>query len=218
MWFLAAAALAAPSLLLDVGGMDDDCCAQKVAVALEALPFIGTVAVSQAQGKACATLTGAVDEAALRARVVAAGYTVSALTPVESCPAGLVPARKDPWDGVTGLDAVVISRGEAVDLAAHAAPGKFTIYDFGAPWCAPCFTAADTLQTYLGGHADVGVRVVFLEQADALASFELPAAKQHLQFAAALPWFVVEDARGRSVYKGTDVAAAIAAIDKRRAK
>lgn len=218
MWFLLPVALAAPAVLLDVGGMGDECCAQNVSAALQAMPFVRSVAVSPADGKACATLKAALDEAALRAGIVAAGYTVTTLTPVEACPAGLVPARKDPWDGVNGLDAIVISRGEAVDLSAHAAVGKFTVYDFGAPWCAPCFTTAETLRTYLGAHNDVAVRVVYLDQADALASFALPAAKQHLQFAAALPWFVVQDAKGRSVYKGTDVAAAIAAIDKRRAR
>lgn len=41
--------------VLDVQGVDDDCCAQKVAAALDSLPFI-EAAAANATGKACARI------------------------------------------------------------------------------------------------------------------------------------------------------------------
>jgi len=213
-----ALAAAEPSVLVQVSGIDDDCCGQKVATALDALPFLGPVAVAWQDGRACAGLTGALDEPALRAAVSAAGYGVASVSAVDACPSDLQPSRPDPWAGVTALDARVVSRGEAVELEAHAAPGKFTVYDFGAPWCAPCYTTAVTLQGYLAANADVAVRVVFLEAPDAVASFALPAAAQHLAYADAIPWFVVRDPGGRTIYAGSDVERALRTIDKRRGR
>lgn len=215
MLLLAPAALAA-AVVLEVGGMDDDCCAQKVAAALQAVPFVAEVRTDTAEGRACATLASAGDAETLRAAVVAAGYTVAAAETVADCPGTLAPAAKDPWDDVAGIDAKVISRGETVDLDAHAVAGKFTVFDFGAPWCAPCHTTAATLKAYLRAHPDTAVRAVVLDKGDPEESYALPVVKQHLRFAEGLPWFLVRAPNGKKVYEGTDVDAALAAVDKKR--
>ena len=81
---------------------------------------------------------------------------------------------------------VVVSHGEAVDLTKLAAAGKFTVYDFGAPWCEPCYGVADALKVYLGQHNDTAVRAVVLDAGDPKQSFALPVVKQYLEFAAGL--------------------------------
>jgi thiol-disulfide isomerase/thioredoxin len=203
------------SLLIHVSGLDDACCAQKVAVALRAVESVQGVYVAT-DGRACVTSTVAVRPEGVKAALTAAGYSATTLEAVDQCPAGLSAPAGDPWTGIDDLDAKVISRGEVADLAAFAAAGKFTVYDFGADWCAPCHTTAATLQAYLRTHEDVAVRAVLLGGTDAKSSFAAPIVKQHLQFAAGLPHLIVRSAAGKTVYEGSDIAAALAAIDKKR--
>lgn len=203
------------SLLIHVAGMDDACCAQKVAVALRAVESVQGVYVAT-DGRACVTSPVAVPHDGVKSALTAAGYTATALEAVDRCPDGLIAPTGDPWTGIDDLDAKVISRGEVADLAAFAAVGKFTVYDFGADWCAPCHTTVAALQAYMRSHTDVAVRAVILGGADAKASFAAPIVKQHLQFAAGLPYLIVRSAAGKTVYEGSDVVAALAAIDKRR--
>lgn len=216
---LAASALAglpAGYALLDVGGADDDCCAQKVAAALDALPFVGTAAVSYESKQACASLTGPMDAAAIGTALTAAGYSGTNIRVVAACPEGLTPKPADPWAAAEGLDVKLVSHGETIDLPKVLAPGKFTIVDFGATWCGPCFTAAERITTYLRTHPDTAVRAVLLDGADAKASFAQPIVKQHLQWAEGLPYFLVYGPTGKQVYKGSDVDALLAAIDGKR--
>jgi thiol-disulfide isomerase/thioredoxin len=202
-------ALADP-LLLKVGGMDD--AAEKVVATLEALDFVDRAGA--ADGVACATLTGPADEATVRAALEAQGYTLASMELVAACPEAARP-KADPWADVAGLDVKVVSRGEEVDLAAVRAPGKLTIVDFGAPWCAPCHTTAATIKAWLKGRSDVALRVVVLDGADAKASFAQPVVKQHLQWAEGLPYFLLLDGKGKVVHKGSDVAALLAAAEKK---
>lgn len=215
---LALAALPAGYVLVGVTGMTDECCEQQVATRLEGVPGVSAASSSAALQQACLSTSGGVEAAALAGALSGSEYGFVSATAVAACPAGLLPAKKDAWDGATGLDVVVVSHGEAVDLAAVAAPGKFTVYDFGAPWCQPCFTTADRLKAYMGANADVAVRAVVLDAGDPKQSFALPVVKQYLEFAAGLPWLKVVDASGKKLYEGSDVEAAIKAIDKRRSK
>ena len=208
------AALASPtSVLVAVQGMDDECCADLVVAALQDLPFADAVLADPTRSLACVTLSGELDEATLRAKVGGAGdYVVLSVTAAEACPADMAPpARPRPWDDIGGLDAVVISRGEAVDLRAHRAEDRPTIFDFGAPWCPPCWTSAEALKAALRARPELAVRVVELEGEDAVASFATPAAQQHLGMAEGLPYFVALNAKGKVVYRGSDVEAALAA-------
>ncbi len=223
VYLLAALALAAEPgatknklALVQVGGMGDDCCAQKVATALAALPFVGEAAAAPALGAACVSLTGPADLGAIQAALAPQGYTASKIEPVPACPEGLTPRRADPWANADGLDVKHISRGEAVDLDAALAPGKFTVVDFGATWCGPCYTAADRLAAYLRAHPDTAVRAVMLDGADARASFAQPIVKQHLQWAEGLPYFLAFGPTGKSIYKGSDLDALLATLDRKR--
>lgn len=214
---LLSAAAAPGALVLEVEGMDD-CCAEKIAAALSALPFAAGVSTDPARALACVALSGPADEALVAAKLAeAGGYTVKTATPAESCPVVPAPAKRtSPWAGAEGLDVRVVSHGEEVDLRAVAAPGKVTIFDFGAPWCAPCWQVAARLQEVLRARPDLAVRVIDLAGADANASFALPVAGQHLQWAEGLPYFVVLSAKGKALYKGSDLEEALAAAEAKR--
>jgi thiol-disulfide isomerase/thioredoxin len=214
--FLPSALAADPTYaLVQVGGADDDCCAQNVSVALQSLPFVTAAAVS-VDGRACVALSGPADLAAMQVVLAPGGYTATAIEPVAACPAGLTPTRADPWANAAGLDVVVVSRGEQVDLAAALPKGKFTVVDFAAKWCGPCYPAAEKLSAYLRAHPDTAVRAVVLDGTDARVSFALPVVKQHLQWAEGLPYLRVYGPTGTSIYEGSDVDAAIAMIDRKR--
>ncbi len=195
--------------------MDNDCCAQQVAVALRAVESVQGVYVST-DGRACVTSTVAVRPEAVESALKTAGYAAIKLESVDRCPDGLRAPAQDPWSGIVDLDVKVISHGEETDLAAHAATGKFTVYDFGADWCAPCHTTAAALQAYLRTHPDVAVRAILLDGSDAAASFALPIVKQHLQFAPGLPYLLVRAPNGKTVYQGPDVTDALASVDRKR--
>ena len=202
--------------LVQVTGMDDPCCAQKVVSALDALPFVSAAAAAYDRGAACVVLTGPADLVAIQGALAAQGYGATKVDLVEACPPGLTPRRADPWADAAGLDVKHVSRGETVDLAASLAPGKFTIVDFGATWCGPCYTAAERLAGYLRAHPDTAVRAVMLEGADARASFAQPIVKQHLQWAEGLPYFLAYGPTGKQLYKGSDLDALLATLDKKR--
>ncbi len=214
--FFALSSARAEVLLLEVQGMGDACCADNVQRALAGLPFVAEVSADPATGLACLRLQGSLDEEAMTSALNAAGgYTVRSSRGAAACPEA-ARAVRTPWADVGGLDVAVISRGELVDLEAHLAPGKVTLFDFSAPWCAPCWTSAERLREVLASDPGLAVRVVELEGKDALVSFALPAATQHLAFAEGLPYFVVLNAKGRAVYKGSDLEAALGAARTRR--
>ena len=209
----------ARALILDVPGADDDCCAQKVASVLAALPGIVTAGASFAEKRACARAKdgASLDPSALIRALEAEGYPVAATHAVAECPTSLRP-RNEPWDAHRDVDARVVSRGEVVTLDDVRVADGYTIIDYGAPWCGPCFTVAGELAAYLRANADTHVRVVWLDAPDAVASFALPVAQAHLRYASALPWFVVLDPRGKRIHEGGDATEAARAIDKARRK
>ena len=155
---------------------------------------------------------------AVRTAVTGLGYTVASVNLVNNCPRSLQGGMRDPWANTDGVDAAVISHGERVELSDHRVEGKFTIIDFGAPWCGPCHEAARDLKVYLGEHDDTAVRAVTMGGNDPDESYSLPVAKQHLQWVDAIPYFIVFDRNGKTVYKGAELDALILAIDKRRGR
>lgn len=206
----ASAATVSPpnAVLVKVGGMDCSGCEQEIVEALASVAAIDKVHASFADGAACVTLKAEVETDAITAALSKAEFTATSVETVSGCAAK--GASRDPWAGATG-DVRGISRGEAVKLEAHLAAGKYTIVDFGAPWCGPCYTAAKTIMAALEGRSDLAVRTVWLDKPDPKASFALPAAKQHLKWAAGLPWFIVYGPDGKIVYQGQEVEQALAA-------
>lgn len=201
--------------VLGVTGMDDPCCASKVAAAVDGVDGISGAAADHARAVACARLDRPVERDAIDAAVKGAGYGLGSVSP-GPCPEGLAFAPTDPWSGASGVDATIVSHGEAFALKDVAVPGKFTIVDFGAQWCAPCFESAKALKAYLATHADTAVRAAWLDAGDPRKSFALPVAQQHLQFAEGLPHFVVLSRAGKQIYAGSAHEKALAAIDKAR--
>lgn len=121
----------------------------------------------------------------------------------------------DPWAGAAGLDFALISHGEEVDLKAHQAADKITIFEFGARWCGPCWPMAATLTDALRQRPYLAIRAVELVGADAFESFEQPIVRQHLSEAQGLPWLIVRNARGKTLYQGSDPALALAAAERK---
>jgi copper chaperone CopZ len=203
-------------LLLDLDGMSCITCEGKVQRALGPLDGVTAVHASTPEQAACLEFEGQVDEGAIADAIAGLGYTLEGISRPDSCPDALVSDEyPDPWDLTEGYDAEVISQGDVFDFGDHLVADKFTIFDFGAPWCSPCHVAANRLRSEMDGHDDLAVRAISLGQ-DPRASFQFPVAKQHLAFAPGLPWFVVYNPRGRAIYKGADVGKALAAIDKKR--
>ena len=217
--FLLPAVAQGGDVLVTVSGMDCVGCNKKVVTALEGLPFVEGVTASFVEQAACGALTGDLDASAVTAAIATTGYALVSIEAVERCPEALRGKAQEPWDKHSpGLDVTTISHGEEVDLSAHLVAGKYTIFDFGASWCGPCHEIAEQLAGYMGGHADVAVRVIELGGEDPSASYAQPAVAQHLANAPGLPWLVVMDPAGRVLKKTPSAEKAIAAIDRHRAR
>jgi copper chaperone CopZ len=205
----------ADALDIRISGMICGSCEQKITEQLDDLSFVESVTVSFDKKKACAEVNTAVDKDAVIRVIEELGYTVSTLDVTEKCDLPAVEAPQN-WADKSGLDVQIISRGETVKLHDHRAGDKFTVYDFGAPWCSPCHGAEVLMKQYMSDHADVAVRAIVLGGSDARTSFALPVAKQHLSSAPGIPYFVVVAPNGKTIYRGVDLPKALKQIDKRR--
>jgi thiol-disulfide isomerase/thioredoxin len=203
---------------MDIEGMTCAGCRVKVRDALSPLPFVASVITSDSDATICVEASAPHDRTALDGAIESLGYQVRNFAVAESCPESIGKLR-DPWEGkMEGRDVIEISRGERFDLAPNLVSGKFTIIDFGAPWCGPCHEAAERLATYLDSHSDVAVRVVNLHSKDVTESYALPAAQQHLEYAPGIPWFAVYGPNGKRVYQGLSLDKMLDAVAKKRAK
>jgi len=202
-------------LRVDIDGMTCTSCGDKVIAALDKLAFLSKTAAPNPEGMACASLDGVLDKEAVSAAMADLGYTAKAMSITDNCETGDTKFPQN-WAEIEGLNVLVISNGDEVELSDHAAAGKFTIYDFGAPWCAPCHVAEKMLKDYLRDHDDVAVRAIILDSQNPKDSFNLPAAHQHLRSAPGLPYFVAVNAQGKAIFKGSDVARLLKKIDKKR--
>ena len=213
-----AAEIAPPEVaIVSIEGMDCGGCNGKVAKSLGASPGVSAVFANFAAKGACLELAGTIDEDDLATRLKDdTGYVVTGVVGAERCPRDLRPSKTDPWADSGELDAQVISTGDKVKLSSILVAEKFTIVDFGAPWCGPCLVSAAAFKSYLGDNADVAVRAIWLGGDAPAESFALPVAMQHLQFVAGLPWFIVYSPAGKAIYKGQDHDEALAAIGNSR--
>jgi len=213
----AARADAEGAVRMEIEGMTCVGCEAKLRTALDGLDFVAAATASTAMGQACVELSGPLDKSALEVAITDLGYTLEEIETIETCKDS--PGANGPpsnWAETDGLDVVVISRGERVDLTAHRAAGKFTIYDFGAPWCAPCHATEKLLKVYLRDHPDTAVRAIVLDDPDPKVSYAMPVVSQHLSMAPGLPHFIVVDPAGRTVFTGSEVDKLLNKVDRKR--
>ena len=136
------------------------------------------------------------DTAAFEKLLQEQSFAVTKKETVETCPK----TKKTPWNTLPAK-VKVVSTGEKFEYKDHLSKGEYTIFDFGAAWCGPCYKTADKLRQLLTQRNDLAIRVIDLE-APVQKAFDLPVAKQHLGFAAGIPWLVVFDKQGKKRYEG----------------
>jgi len=95
-------------------------------------------------------------------------------------------------------DIAVITHGEEVDLTAHLAAGKYTVFDFYAIWCPPCRALSPALERLAGEHPDrLAVRKVDI------VDWTMPVARQH--GVESLPYLILYAPDGRREAEGDAV-------------
>ena len=99
-------------------------------------------------------------------------------------------------------DVLIIAHGEKVDLAAHAAQGKYTIFDFYAPWCPPCRVLSSALERLAGKRPES----IALRKID-IVDWTMPVAAQH--GIESLPYLMLYDRQGRRMAEGEEVFGAL---------
>jgi thiol-disulfide isomerase/thioredoxin len=94
-----------------------------------------------------------------------------------------------------GADYAVLGQGGADvgPLEPLAVPGKVTVFDFYAAWCAPCREVEAHLLRALQGHGALAVRKLDV------VNWESPLARRHLAGVESLPYVVVYGRDGRRV-------------------
>lgn len=84
---------------------------------------------------------------------------------------------------------------EVPNLAAHAVPGKITIFDFYADWCQPCRKMEDDFVRVLGARKDVAIRKLNILQ------FASPLSRQWS--VKTIPYVVLYDRSGKKLVELT---------------
>lgn len=103
----------------------------------------------------------------------------------------------------------IAERGEDIPaLAAHAVPGKVTLFDFYADWCAPCRKVDAHVYELLQRRGDIAYRKLNM------VSWDSPLTRHYLAGVPTLPYVVVfkpDGTKGRAI-AGLDLAALDRAI------
>jgi len=93
-------------------------------------------------------------------------------------------------------DVLHISKGDEVDLVAHAVAGKYTIYDFYADWCPPCRVIDVQLREIASRHDNVAVRKIDI------IDWTTPVVRQHGVMS--LPHLVLYGPDGQELASGDE--------------
>jgi thiol-disulfide isomerase/thioredoxin len=97
-----------------------------------------------------------------------------------------------PWPD--GADVRELTEEEALSgLERHVAEGSVTVFDFDAPWCAPCRNLEAHLRLRLAEQPDLAVRRI------TVPAWEGPVVDRYLADQPGLPFVIVFDAEGRQV-------------------
>ena len=205
------------SLVLTVEGMSCEVgCPDKVRASLGALPGVSAVSVDYNASTVCVSPAGAASVDTARKALAVHDYKVPK-SHVGNCPAKkAAPGYHGMWRNTAGVDAKVISRGPKVDLNQARVTDKYTVFDFGAEWCAPCKVVEKKLRAALGNNPLLAVRAIDLGPIK--TAYDEPVYQQHLAFVPGIPWLIVLAPNGKKIYQGQDASKALAAIDKSIAK
>jgi len=95
-------------------------------------------------------------------------------------------------------DVKIIAHGERIDLAPHAVPGKYTVFDFYAVWCPPCRALSPALEKLAARNR----QTLAIRKVD-IVDWTMPVAEQHgIQ---ELPYLVLFDKEGHQLAAGEKV-------------
>jgi thiol-disulfide isomerase/thioredoxin len=94
-------------------------------------------------------------------------------------------------------DIAQVSDGEAVDLQAHLAAGKYTIFDFYADWCPPCRELTPRLNALAAKDPRVAIRKI-----DVVDWTSPVVAQHHIE---GLPHMILFDPSGARIAEGAEV-------------
>ncbi len=114
----------------------------------------------------------------------------------------LVGVREMSQPPAPAADIRIITHGDEVDLGAHVVRGKYTVFDFYAPWCPPCRIIGPALERL----AERRSASVALRKVD-IVDWTMPVATQYR--IESLPYLVLYDQEGRRMAQGDDVYPAI---------
>ena len=102
-------------------------------------------------------------------------------------------------------DMKIITHGQMVDLAAHLAPGKYTVVDFYAAWCPPCRVVGPALERLAA--AENGR--LALRKVD-IVDWTMPVVDQY--GIESLPHLMLYDPAGKRIANGDEVFTSLLAI------
>jgi thiol-disulfide isomerase/thioredoxin len=107
------------------------------------------------------------------------------------------------------LQRISVAGEDVPALDAHAAPGKITIFDFYADWCAPCRKVDIHVFTLMQQRRDIALRKLNI------VDWDTPVAKRYLTQVSSLPYVVVfgKDGKQTKAIGGFDLDALDQAIN-----
>lgn len=107
-------------------------------------------------------------------------------------------------------DVRVITHGQEVELAGNVVAGKYTVFDFYAPWCPPCRVVGPALERLAERRTDLAIRKVDI------VDWTMPVAAQYK--IESLPYLIVYDPEGRRMAEGAAAYEALLRIFGRDAR
>ncbi len=89
--------------------------------------------------------------------------------------------------------ALISKNGETIELTENLAIGKFTVFDFYAPWCGPCKKVDAEMARILGHRSDVALRKINID------TWSTPVVQQFKGQLNELPYVVVFGPDGKQI-------------------